>query len=516
MMTLTYIFGALVLLGMCIFIHELGHLLGGRMVGIKAKVFSLGYGKGFIKKKVGDTTYQVTLIPFGGYCQFYGEDPGEEKTGEGFEFLSAHPLRRIVTVAMGPLFNLAFGIILFFMMNIIGYSKESNQIIIPQEYTSGSYVSPAYKAGMKTGDRIMSISGKEVRAFSDIQAEVFFSEGETLKFQVDRSGEEHFFDVTPGQASAQEGRFTIGVMPYTKGISVTRVVSGSMADKAGLAENDIIYMVDDTRVYTPADFSGYLQEYAGKNVSVKYYRAGAEESTEIVPVKTEIFVITGTEGREETFAGNVEFRELLDQGLVKIDGKTVTDYTVFLKDAENVQGRNAIFDIRDKRITGSIDIKRKAMIGIEIGLVFDTVNVKMGPGRALVQAFAEPWQFIVMNIKGFGLLFSGKMDVRESISGPIRIAKIAGDVLYYRGASDFILLMAKISIILMIMNLLPIPAVDGSHLVFYTIEAVRGKPINEQIMARIQGFGIIFLITLGIFVIINDISMLPFVQNLFR
>jgi len=192
MMTLTYIFGALVLLGMCIFIHELGHLLGGRMVGIKAKVFSLGYGKGFLKKKIGDTTYQVTLIPFGGYCQFYGEDPAEEKTGQGFEFLSAHPLKRIVTVAMGPFFNLVFGIILFYMMNIIGYSRESNQIIIPSEYTAGSYISPAYEAGMKSGDRILSISGKEVRAFADIQAEVFFSEGETIKFKVDRNGEEHF------------------------------------------------------------------------------------------------------------------------------------------------------------------------------------------------------------------------------------------------------------------------------------------------------------------------------------
>ena len=102
MMTLTYILGAFILLGLCIFVHELGHLLGGKMVGIKARIFSMGYGKGVLKKKIGDTTYQVTLIPLGGYCQFYGEDPSEQRSGEGFEFLSAHPLKRIVTVAMGP------------------------------------------------------------------------------------------------------------------------------------------------------------------------------------------------------------------------------------------------------------------------------------------------------------------------------------------------------------------------------------------------------------------------------
>jgi len=100
MMTFTYIIAAVVLLGLCIFVHELGHLLGGRMVGIKAKIFSIGYGKGFFKKKFGDTTYQITLIPFGGYCQFYGENPTDERSGEGYEFLSAHPLRRIVTVAI--------------------------------------------------------------------------------------------------------------------------------------------------------------------------------------------------------------------------------------------------------------------------------------------------------------------------------------------------------------------------------------------------------------------------------
>jgi len=516
MMTLTYIFGALVLLGMCIFIHELGHLLGGRMVGIKARVFSLGYGKGFIKKKIGDTTYQITLIPFGGYCQFYGEDPTEDKSGEGYEFMTAHPLKRIITVAMGPFFNLLFGIILFYMMNIIGYSKESNRIIIPAEYTAGAYVSPAHQAGLKTGDIVTGIAGKEVRDFSDIQAEVFFSEGEALRFIVERDGEELSFDVTPGMASAQEGRFTIGVMPYTKGIAVTRLIEGGIAAGAGLQQNDIIYMADNRRVYTPADFSGYLQEKAGRAVKVRYLRSGSEGVAEIVPEMAEIFVIKGAKERQEVFTGDDEFKALLAGGSVRIDGKIISDYESFLLDAEKAKGREAVFDIGEKRIAGSVEILRRAMVGVEIGLVFDTVMVKMGPGEGLVQALVEPWNFIVMNLKGFGLLFSGKMDVRESVSGPIRIAKIAGDVLYYRGASDFILLMAKISIILMLMNLLPIPAVDGSHLVFYTIEAIRGKPIDEKIMGRIQGFGIVFLITLGVFVIINDISMLPIVQNLFR
>jgi len=142
--------------------------------------------------------------------------------------------------------------------------------------------------------------------------------------------------------------------------------------------------------------------------------------------------------------------------------------------------------------------------------------VQYGAAESFARSFTEAWDFLVMNIKGFGMLFRGKLDLQENLSGPIRMVMIAGDVLYYRGVADFILLMAKISIILMFMNLLPIPAVDGSHILFYLIEAVRGKPINDALMARIMTFGIVFLIVLGVLVIINDISMIPAVQNLFR
>jgi regulator of sigma E protease len=156
------------------------------------------------------------------------------------------------------------------------------------------------------------------------------------------------------------------------------------------------------------------------------------------------------------------------------------------------------------------------MAGIEQqGVMFENVYVKYGLAEGLRQSIVEPRDFLVMNIKGLAMMIKGKLSVRENLSGPIRIGEIAGYVLYYRGVADFVLLIAKISVILMFMNLLPIPAVDGSHLIFYTIEIIRGKPIDEKIMAKIQTFGIVFLITLGVFVIINDISMLQFIQNIF-
>jgi regulator of sigma E protease len=517
-MTLTYIFGAIVLLGLCIFVHELGHLLGGKMVGIKAKIFSMGYGKGFWKKTYGDTTYQITLIPFGGYCQFYGEDPSEARSGQGFEFLSAHPLKRIVTVIMGPVFNLIFGIILFYIMNLAGYTKETNRIMIPSEITTGNYVSPAYQAGMRTGDRIISINGKEVKAFTDIQTEVFFSEGKELEVKAERENEIKIFSIRPS-SDGGEGRYTLGVMPYARGVALSRVVRGSTAEQNGLSGNDIIVKINDMETHTPAELSDAVQKSGGKEITVEFFNQNVKKTALLKPSLAEVFIITPSDKKkdQDSIVGNGDFRQLIAQGMVRVDGKHISSYEEFINDINKAAGRDVIIDINKKRLTGQVEVKSKYMIGIEqMDIIFDTVYVKYGPLNGLVQSVIEPWDFLIMNLKGFGMLFSGKMDVRENLSGPIRIAKIAGDVLYYRGVSDFILLMAKISVILMFMNLLPIPAVDGSHIIFYLIEIIRGKPLSEKIMIKIQTFGVVFLIALGVFVIINDITMLPFIQNLFK
>jgi regulator of sigma E protease len=294
MMFLISILGTLILLGSCIFIHELGHLLGGKMVGIKAKVFSIGYGKGFWKKTVGDTTYQITLIPFGGYCQFYGDDPSEPRTGEGYEFLSAHPFKRIITVVMGPVFNLIFGVILFFIMNLIGYSKETNRILIPEEMTSGDYISAAYEAGIRTGDRIISIDGKEVKAFSDIQVKAFFFEGDIAEIEVQRENETKTFTVKPAYNS-DEGRYTFGVMPYTEGVIISRVTEGSDAENSGLTKGDIIQKINGAGGLIPTSITSEMQ--AGKEIEVSFLRNGKEKTATIKPVMTDVFVITSINGK---------------------------------------------------------------------------------------------------------------------------------------------------------------------------------------------------------------------------
>ncbi len=510
MMTIVYIVSAIILLGLCIFVHELGHLLGGMMVGIKAKVFSMGYGKGFIKKKIGDTTYQLTLIPFGGYCQFYGDDPSEEREGKEYEFLSAPPWKRIVTVAMGPIFNLFFGIILFYIMNIAGYTKETNRIIIPEELKKGDYISAAYSAGIKSGDTILEIDGKKIIGFSDIQSSVIFSEGKELSIKVRRNKELLEFKVMP-KLMQSTGRYGIGVVPYGRRVMIAGLMDGDVAQKAGLRQMDEIKSIDGVEIKNAEEFINYIKKRANREVRLKVIRSGTEMEISLTPRVNEIVSV----GKEILFDLTM-LEKIMRKKSLKLDGDSYDSAEIYFEKLRSKAGKEVTLEIKGKPYIGKVKVEKRGFIGVYPVIAPEMIRVKYGFGEGLVRAIVEPYEFIVMNLKGMGMLFSGKMNVRENLSGPIRIAKIAGDVAYYKGISAFIILMAKISIILMVMNFLPIPVVDGGHLVFFTIEMIRGKPLNEKLMERIQTIGVIVLIMLGVFVIINDITMLPFIRKFFN
>ena len=519
MVVFTYIAAGIILLGLCIFVHELGHLLGGMLVGIKAKTFSIGYGKGIIKKTIGDTTYQIAPIPLGGYCQFYGEDPSEERSGKGYEFLSAAPWRRIVTVAAGPLFNLFFGIIIFFVMNMVGYNKDTNRVHIPEILTTGKHVSAAYAGGIRSGDRVVKIGDREIVSFSDIQAAALFSEGERLNVAVERDGKPMQFQVAPAlQAS---GRYELGVMPYGSRILVVELVEGGAAEAAGLREMDEIVSIDGTAVKSETEFTKIIQEHAGTPLTFRVMRKKEVMEKKIAPrlvdvVKIRAVDARGAVGESLSLMRSKSLEKDLAKGAVQINGKGALSFEELVRVVDANDGKKAKIRIDDAVFTGTARLEKVGLIGILQAVAPDQVWIQHKPVKALTQAFIEPYDFIVMNLKGIGMLFTGKMNVRENLSGPIRIGKIAGDVFYYKGVPDFILLMAKISIILMVMNLLPIPVVDGSHIIFFTIEMIRRKPLSQKIMERIQTVGIVILIMLSAFVILNDISMLPVIQNLFK
>jgi regulator of sigma E protease len=507
MVIVIYITAALVLLGLCIFVHELGHLLGGRMVGIKAKTFSIGFGKGILKKKIGDTTYQIGPIPLGGFCQFYGEDPSEERTGESYEFLSAHPMRRVVTVIMGPLFNLIFGILIFFVMNLVGYSKDTNSVYIPE---SAQHRSAAYNAGIRSGDRIVKIGDREVASFSDIQIAVFFSDGKNLDVTFERDGEKITKPVTPSRIA--KGTYEIGVMPEGERILVTDLEDGAAAD-AGMKNRDQIVSIDGIPMKNTDEFVQYISKRPEQELKFSILRSGEKKELTVTPrlrrvVQFQVVEDNGKKGEMLRFPMSEDIDDFLGKGSLQVNDEKMTTYETLEQVARDNSGKDISFQIKDKKFSGTVELAEVGFIGVHHTVKPAEVEIPdYSVGEALALSFTEPYEFIVMNVRGIGMIIAGKLSARENLSGPIRIGKMAGDVYYYKGKAQFILLMAKISIILMVMNLLPIPVVDGSHIIFFLVETVRRKPLSQKVMERIQTVGVALLITLFAFIIVNDIWM---------
>jgi regulator of sigma E protease len=512
--TITYILPAVILLGLCIFVHELGHLLGGMMVGIKARTFSIGYGKGFIKKKWGDTTYQITLIPFGGFCSFYGDNPTEELEGKSYEFLTAAPWRRMVAVIMGPLFNLIFGILLLLGMNLVGFEIETNRIHIPELAANSNY--PAYSAGLRSGDTITKINGAKILSFLDIQSKIVFSGGKNLEFTVERTGQEKNFNVIP-QQSRSGGYYSIGIIPYGESILITAVQQGSPAATAGIEQYDEIISINGEKITSSEQFVSILRKSPGKSLNVDVMRNKEKVSLVLVPETREELTVTSFQDSkfpDKTHSITLNetglIKEAIKDGSVKIDGEVVSSYTDFTNRINNAakEGTSLTLENRSGVYSGIFSYKTYGFIGVGSTIAPEMKFVRYPIGPALVKSVQDPFDFVVMNLKGIAMIFTGQIDARENLSGPVRIAKIAGDTVKYRGVREYIILMARISIILMVMNLLPIPAVDGSHLIIYTVEMVRGKPVPPAILERIQMVGFFIILAIGVFALWNDITQL--------
>ena len=515
-MIITYVLSVVVLLGLCVFVHELGHLLGGKLVGIKARVFSIGFGRGLIKKEWGGTVYQIAPIPLGGYCMFYGDNPSEPLEGKSYEFLTAAPWRRIITVIMGPLFNLIFGILLFFAMNLFGYTSETNKIMIPTDYMESETASVAFNAGMRDGDIITGINGEKVLCFEDIMNSVVFSSGKNLLVEVEREGAKKTFNIKPELASS--GYYQIGVFPYQERVLVVKVGEGGAAASAGILERDEIAAVDGVKIASQKDFIAYIKSHPQTEMKLTVFRRGTEMIIPVTPRAREFFTLKPETGRMSEEGYSIDNNDLLknsiQNGTVSLNGVKVKSIDEMIRIAKISGDKIITLDNAGGSYTGKFSYQRIGFIDTSTFMSPEYVTLKFGLVRAFKKAMVDPFKFIVLNVKGLGMLISGKLNVRDNVSGPVRIAVVAGETVYYRGVSEFIVLMAKISIVLMIMNLLPIPAVDGSHILVYLIEIIRRKPLERVILERIQIIGFIFLLTLGVFVIFNDLSSFSIFQKI--
>lgn len=450
---MTIIYG-LIGLGFIVFIHELGHFITAKICGVTVESFSIGMGPILLHKTIKGTDYRLSLIPLGGYCGMKGQkdfqvaldEKLESITGDKDSFYGIHPLKRVIIAFSGPFFNFIFAAIAFMIISMIGYSyyTSENKIILANEVYP-EMESIAEKAGLQTGDKILSVNDKETPYFTDIYEAISISANKKTDLQVQRDSEIFNIEVTPS-LNKETGAGVLGIVSWTNPL-IDSVEKNSIAEKVGLKEQDLILQINDDIIKNTADYNNAIQKY--DNFSMKVLRDNNEiiiENIELNPQK-----------EDKTTLGITFYTE-------KVKSKT---YSFF---------------------------------------------------PAIINGFVEAGKTTALTFKSLGLLFQG-VDLTKAVSGPLRITVMLGDTAkagFSAGFSTGIVtvfnFLAIISISLFIMNLLPIPILDGGLILFALIEAITKKQISPKIQYYVQFIGVGVILVLFVFAMFGDIS---YIINLF-
>ena len=422
-----------------IFVHELGHFLVARKVGVVVEKFSLGFGPKIFSFTQGGTEYLLCWIPLGGYVKMKGEEVGEESTDEKGSFYAAPVLDRLAIAFAGPLFNILFAIAIYYCVYLVGVPALSPIVGIVKEE------SPALAAGLQTGDRILAIGDEKILYWEQLQKIVHVSPGRSLDFQVERSsGNIVYLPITPVSEQItdlfgdKEDVGLIGITPLVR--NIVYVKGGTPADRAGIQEGDILLSVDSTTIFGWGDLKEAAIDKPGQALAFRILRDGTEILTTLTP-----------------------------------EAKIVKD----------LKGK-------------SIEI---GMLGI--GMAGEMVKEKYGIFGALKRAVDETRRLVYLIAVSIKKMITGSIPA-DSIGGPILIFQIYGEQAE-QGFNQLIRLTALLSINLGLINLLPIPILDGGHIFFFLVELLKGKPISEKNRERAQQVGLFMLLSLMVFAFYNDI-----------
>ncbi|MDR1949256.1 MAG: site-2 protease family protein [Spirochaetaceae bacterium] len=437
-------------LGVVVFVHETGHFLAARLMGIDVEAFSIGWGKAILKKKIRNVEYRIGLFPIGGYCKMRGENEFQ-KAYENREqsiapvkgtFYGASPWRRIVVSFGGPFFNLVFAVLVLSVIWGIGFEVNTldNRVVLASEINPGERY-PADEAGIATGDRIIAINGQAIRNYHDIQEAITPNPEKNLALTVLR-GEERIDLVVRPSLDRASGAGRIGVYFWTDPV-ISAVAGGSPAAIAGLQPGDRILRVNgEDFPYSVALFRIIRDQPSV--LSLDFERNGE-------PRKTDLIVSYTGEG------------------------------------------------------------------AADIGIGYKTIQYRTpsySPPAALVKGARETWKTFVLSLRSLALLFRG-IDLTQAVSGPVRITYMVGDAAaegfgqsFGAGLGSMAGFLSLISIALCIMNLLPLPVLDGGMILLFIVEIIKGHPLNPKAIYAFQTVGVVLIFGLMLFAVFGDILFL--------
>lgn len=451
MSALFIIVAAILLLGPLIAIHEFGHYFVARKLGVKVLVYSIGFGPTVLKwtSKKSGIQYQLSALPLGGYVKMLDEREGNVAEEDlPFAFNRQHPWKRIAIVAAGPLINLFFAIVLFWILFLPSQEQLNTRVgkVLPQ--------TPAAEVNMQPGDRITAVDGTQVSTWEKLNFALVDRAGETgtIHIQANRDGQPQNFQL-PIQDflkdQSQSPLEVLGFTPYRPNIPavVSKLSEDGAAIRQGMKEGDQILAIDGVVMKDWYDVVQVVQASPEKLLKIDVLRQDQRVQLEIMPQAKR----------------------------------------------DNMGNTTGMLGVQSD--PGKITIPEEYK-----------QTIQYSPTEALMMAVDKTGQISSMILNSIVKMVRGLIGL-DNLSGPITIAKVAGQSAEM-GWQTFISFMALMSVSLGILNLLPIPMLDGGHLVYYFIELIRGKPVSEQIQLVGLKIGMVLLGSMMLLALFNDFMRL--------
>lgn len=544
---LSYAIPMIVLLGVLIFIHELGHFLVAKYFNVKVETFSLGFGPKIWKYTRGETTYCVSAIPFGGYVKMFGDELGKDipLDQQKRSFLHKPILQKILIALAGPIMNLILAFILFLLISATG------EKVVSAKLGDIDHNSIAFKAGFRSGDKINRINQDKVGRWEDVEKIINDNPSKLLTFEVVRenSEEPHKISITPTKGESKN-IFKLGEivgeiegLEFMSNSSLIAVSDPkSIFGQLGFQTGDQILSVNNFKVSTFRELEDVLlTESSNPQIIFQVERYGTEPNAQpkTLSIKWDLSQISFPDSPKklgfilpETFIGSIKPGSPAEKAglkvndkILKINSSEILSFTDIIEVVSSYKetdpelsltiirnGESKIFSLRPEMTEIKSEVgapeKRFAM-GI-IPLKSTYIDYSRWSAKTMTESlsygFKKTWQWTHATLMSFKLLISNKVSPKN-LGGFISIGQMAQKS-WEIGLDAFLRIMAIISLNLFILNLLPVPVLDGGHILIFSIEAIKGTPISLRKLEVAQQIGAFLLLSLLAFSLFNDVSRL--------